>query len=73
MHQKINNGPDGYTILDAPSTNKQKQSNRNEPPTSENRNTTQPNNTEQTLMQEQKVILANLKRTMIGKRLPYLH
>ena len=45
----------------------QKQPIQNEPPTSENRNPTQPNTTqqnnpEQTLTQEQKLILRNLKR-----------
>ena len=50
------------TISDIPSINKQKHSNQNEPPTSENRNTTQPNNTEQTLTQKQKVNLENVKR-----------
>ena len=59
MHQKINNEPDSKTISDTPSINKQKQSKRNEPPTSENRNATQPNNTEKTLTQEQKVNLEN--------------
>ena len=34
--------------------NEKEQSNQNEPPISENRNTTQPNNTEQTLTQDQK-------------------
>ena len=48
IHQKINNEPDSNAISDIPSINKQKQSNRDEPPTSENRNATQPNNTEQT-------------------------
>ena len=53
--------------------NKQKQSNQNEPPISENRNTTQPNNTqpsntEQTLTQVQKVNLENLKRIMNGEK-----
>ena len=34
----------------------------------ENRNTTQPNNTEQTLTQEQKINLENLKRIMNGEK-----
>ena len=46
--------------------NEQKKAKRNQPPTSENRNTTQPNNLEQTLIQEQKVNLENLKRIMNG-------
>ena len=48
--------------------NKQKQPNRNEPPTLKNGNTTQPNtqpnHPEQTLSQEQKSNLENLKRIM---------
>ena len=46
--QKTNNEQNTNTILDTPNTNKQEQSNRNEPPTSENRNTTHPNNTANT-------------------------
>ena len=62
-----NTGPDTSSI------NKQKQPNRNEPPTSENGNTTplnntQPNNPEQTLTREQKVNLENLKRIMNGEK-----
>ena len=53
IHQEINN-----TIPGTASINKQKQPNRNEPPTSENGNTTQPNNAqpnnpEETLTQKQ--------------------
>ena len=58
IHQKINNEQDSNTVTDI-SRIKQKQPNRNEPPTSENRNATQPNyaqpdNTEQTLTQEKR-------------------
>ena len=60
-------------MSDTPSIDKQEKSNRNEPPTSENRNTTQPNNTEQTLTQEQKINLKNLKIIMNGKIQPYHH
>ena len=59
IHQKINKEQDSNTISNTPYIDKQNQSNRNEPPTSENRiatqpNNTQPNNTDQTLTQEQK-------------------
>ena len=49
---------------------KQEQSNQNEPPTSENRNTTHPNNTEQTLTQELKIHLENFKGIMNEKKTP---
>ena len=52
INQKINNEQYSNIISDTSRINKQKMSNRNEPPTSENRNTTQPNiqpsNTRQT-------------------------
>ena len=78
IHQKTNHEQVSNTISDTPSINKQEQSNQNKPPTSENRNTIQlndiqPNNTKQTLAQEQKINLENLKRIMNGKRLPYHH
>ena len=65
----MNNEQDSHTISDTPNTETQKQSNRNELPTSGNRNATQPNNTQpdntdQTLTQEQKINLENLKRIM---------
>ena len=63
-----NNEQDSYTISDTPSIKKQKQSHQNEPPTSENRNTTQANNTEKILTREQKVNLENLKRIMNGEK-----
>ena len=58
IHQKINNQQGSNTVLDTSIINKQKQPNRNEPPTSENGNTTQlnntqPNNPEKTLSREQ--------------------
>ena len=68
IHQKIDNEHDSNTISDTPCIDKQNQSNRNEPPTSENRNAIQPNNTEQALTQEQKVNLENLKRIMNGEK-----
>ena len=55
-------------MSDTSSIDKQEQSNQNEPPTCENRNITQPNNTEQTLTQEQKINLDNLERIMKGKK-----
>ena len=44
IHQKLNNEPESYTVPDTSSINKQKHPNRNETPTSENGNVTQPNN-----------------------------
>ena len=43
IYQKINNQQGNNTVPDTSNINKQKQSNRNEPLTSENRNSTQPN------------------------------
>ena len=40
IHQKINNQQDNNTLPETSNINKQKQSNRNEPPTSENGNPT---------------------------------
>ena len=68
IHQRTNNEQDSNAISDTPSIDKQEQSNRNEPPTSENRNTTQPNTTEQTLTQKQKINLENLKKIMNEKK-----
>ena len=69
IHKKINNEQDRNTISDMPSIKKPKQPNQNEPPTSEDRNAThpnnaQPNNPEQTLTQRAKVNLENFKRIM---------
>ena len=55
------------TVPDTPSGDKQKQSNEKEPQTPANENTTFPNDTlsnnqEETLSQEQKVNLENVKR-----------
>ena len=58
---------------DTPSFDKQEQSNRNEPPTSENRITTQSKNTDLALTQKQKINLKNLKKIVKKKRLPYHH
>ena len=46
IHQETNNWKDSNTTSDTPSMDKQEQFKRNEPPTSENRNTTQPNDTQ---------------------------
>ena len=46
----------------------QEQSNRKEPQTYKNRNTSHTNNTEKTLTQEQKTNFENLKRIMDGKK-----
>ena len=64
----MNNEQHSNTISDTLFIDKQKQSNQNEPPTSENRkatqpNNTQPNNTEQSLTQKNR---ENLKRIMNG-------
>ena len=79
-HWNARNKPENkksHKISDTPSIKNQKQCNRNKPPTSENRNATQPNNaqpnTEQTLTQEQKVNLDILKRIINGEILPYHH
>ena len=58
---------------DKPSGVKQKQSNKKEPQTSTNENTTLPNNTlpnnqEETLSQEQKINLENVKRIMNSEK-----
>ena len=47
IHQKTDNEKYGNTITDTSSIEKQEQSNRSERPTSESRDTTQPNITEQ--------------------------
>ena len=72
IHKKTNNEHDSNTISDTPSIDKQKQSNRNEPLISENRNATQPsniksNNTEQTLTQEQKKFRKFKENYELGK------
>ena len=64
IHQKINDLKGNNTVPDTTNINKQKTLNRNEPPTSENENPTQPNNPEQKLSQEQKSNLEHLKRIM---------
>ena len=73
IHQKVNNPQDSYTKPDKIKINKQKLYNRNEPPTSENRKSTLANyaqlkNTEQTLSQEQKVNIQNLKTIINGEK-----
>ena len=72
IHLKINNEHDSNTISDTPSFDKQKQSNRNELPTSENRNAKQyrANTNSRT---KTKTNLENLKRTMNEEKLPYHH
>ena len=69
IHQNKNKIEDSYTVPDRSRINKQKQSNRNEQPTSENRNATQlnnaqENNPEQTLTQEQKGKSRKLKENI---------
>ena len=51
IHHKINNEQESNRISGTPSINKQKPSNQNKAPASDNRKATQPNNTEQTLTQ----------------------
>ena len=75
IHQKINDQQSGTNTLPGTlNNNKQKQPIRKEPPTSENENSTQPNTaqpnkTEQTLSQEQKLNLENLKRIMNSEKI----
>ena len=52
----MNNQQDSHTVTDTSNINKQKQTNRNEPQTSEHGNTIQSNNPKQTLTHEQKSI-----------------
>ena len=71
IHQKINDQQSGTNTL--PGNYKQKQPIRKEPPTSENENSTQPNTTqpnkpEQTLSQDQKLNLENIKRIMNSEK-----
>ena len=66
------------TVPDTPGGVKQKQSNKKEPQTSTNKNATLPNDTlpnnqEETLSQEQKANLENVKRIMNSEKLFYLH
>ena len=74
IHQKINDQERGNNTLPGISNiNKQKQPIQNEPPTSENGNPTQPNTTQQnnlelTLTQEQKLVLRNLKRILNSEK-----
>ena len=73
IHQKINNEQDNKTVPDISRIIKQKQPNRNELPTLENENVTQPNNEQpnnpkEALSQEQKINLENLKRVMNSKK-----
>ena len=73
IHQKINDQQVNNTLIDTSNINKQKQPNRNEPPTSETENPTRPNtvqtnNPEQTLSQEQKLNLENLKRSLNSEK-----
>ena len=58
----MNYEQDTYTLLDALTFDKQEQSNLNELPTTENRNSTPQNNTEQKQTQELKINLENMKR-----------
>ena len=73
IQQKINDQQGNNTLPDTLNINKLKQPNLNEPPTSENGNATQPNtaqpnNPEQTLSQEQKLNLENLKRILNSEK-----
>ena len=71
MYNNNNNNNNNYstTITDIPSTEKHEQSNRNESPISEDRNTPTPNNTAQTLTKEQKINLKNLKKIMNERKI----
>ena len=72
IHQKTQ-VPNYNTVPDTSSSVKQKQPNKNELLTSENENTTlpnnaQPNNHKETLSQEQKINLENIQRTMNSEK-----
>ena len=74
IHQKTHKQDN--TIPDTSSGTDQKQPNRNELPTSENEDATLPNNAQssnpkETLSQEQKINLENVKRIMNSERLIY--
>ena len=73
IHQKINNEQDNNTVPDTSRINKQKQTHQNKLPTLVNGNATQPNNPEQTLMQELKMNLESLNEIMNREKLPYNH
>ena len=67
------NKPYNNTVEDTSSVVKQKQTNRNELLTSENENVTlpnhaQPSNPKETLSQEQKINLENVKRIMNSEK-----
>ena len=69
IHQKVNDQCSNNTLAGTSNINKQNQAIRKKQPTPENGNpiqpnTAQPNNPEQTLSQEQKLNLKNLKRIM---------
>ena len=69
----MNNEQADNTVPETSTINEQKQSNSYEPPTSENVNTTQPNNAQpnnnkKTLSQEQKANQENLKRIMNSEK-----
>ena len=70
--QKTNNEQDTNTASDTLGFDKQEQANKNQGLTSKNRNITHPNNTEQTLTQEQKIKLENLKRIMNEQKSTFL-
>ena len=79
IHQKINDQQSGTNTLPSTLNNdKQIKPIRKERPTSKNENsiqpnTWQPNKPEQTLSQEQKLYLENLKRIMNSERSLYHH
>ena len=73
IQQRINDQQGNDTLSATSNINTQKQPNRNQPPTSENRNPMQPNtpklnNPEQTLSQEQKLNRENLKRILKSEK-----
>ena len=65
--------PDINTITDTPSIEKQALSNRNELQTKNKRNSTHPNQTEQTWIQEQEMNFKNFHRLCMKRRLHYHH
>ena len=56
------------TINDTPNTEKQEQTNENELSSNNDWNNTHPNHTEQTLTQEEEMIIENSKRIMSEKK-----
>ena len=59
---------DPNTLINTPRTEKQKQTNPNERLSNNNQSSTHPNYIEQTLTQQEEMIIENLKRIMSEKK-----